>query len=224
MNMKREELDKIIDMCTNDDTVDIAQLNKLINARGGRMYNPIDVDAISTTTKKSKEYWDSDADLADADVCAAIDRECEDKKQLANTEQKERTSSEFYMTYYGRFARYKFALPGTLTSVEHSILEWLKRHATMCSDGARGGGNMIFLSSWRRDEIAHDVGCSASMVNKTIPKLAKLYVIRSIPGKQGLYQLNPWLFASGSVKAINRLRESKAYVSSKYKDGDINAI
>lgn len=224
MNMKREELDRLIDMCTDDDTVDIAALNRLINRAGGRMYAPIIPD--DTKSKKTKEYWDSDADLDDADVFAAIDKECDDKKKTAseNKEQKERTTSEFYMAYYGHFSTFKFARPGTLTSVEHNILEWLKRHATMCSDSAKGGGNMIFLSSWRRDEIAHDVGCSVSMINKTIPKLCKLYVLRSIPGKQGLYQLNPWLFASGNVKSINKLRESRAYVTGKYKDGDINAL
>lgn len=222
MNMKREDLYKIIDMCSDGDTVDIAALNKAINKVGGRMYNPIVVD---DKTKKDEERWDSDADLIDADVCAAIDRECNDKKQAAEiegTEKMPKTTGEFYLTYYGYFTRFKFARPGALTSVEHDILEWLKRHATMCSDNAKGGGNMIFLSSWRRDEIAHDAKCSVSMVNKTIPKLVKLCVLRNIPGKQGLYQLNPWLFASGSVKAINRLRDSKAYIAGKYRDGDLH--
>lgn len=68
-----------------------------------------------------------------------------------------------------------------------------------------------------RQDVAHCVGVSESMVKKAIANLVKseVFIPITINGKQkrGIYFVNPWVMSKGEWKDIKQLRSQFEYVS-----------
>lgn len=73
------------------------------------------------------------------------------------------------------------------------------------------GTNVMMLNKFNKNKISKETGLSDAVIRNSITKLTKINVFKRID--TGVYQLNPYIFGSGTWKDIKGLRMTIDYTN-----------
>ena len=114
-------------------------------------------------------------------------------------------NKDYCKMYFNNFSNFK--IYDELTGTDFLLLNLFLRKTEYCNPEKAYGGQTFSISTTAKKDICekHDIGISS--FERSIKHLVDGGIIRRIPDKRGMYQVNPFLYGFGGEADVERFRE-----------------
>lgn len=112
---------------------------------------------------------------------------------------------KYYKSYTE--AMNNFSVFSKMTAIDHVVLMFILQKTEYCNSDKPFGGQTISISSKNKKEICEKLQITANKFEDSIRTFVNGGLIRRIPDKRGMYQVNPFIWGFGREEDVEKFRD-----------------